>query len=71
MRVEFAVMAEIVNLRRVRKQKRQAEAKVQAAQNRSSFGAPKHVREVEKAARLAEERRLDGHRLAKVEDLEK
>lgn len=56
-------MAEIVNLRRVRKQKAREEAGKQAEQNRISFGLTKAERTLTKAERDIAERRLEGHRL--------
>lgn len=54
---------EIVNLRRVRKQRGRQEADAVAAQNRILFGRPRADREL--AARQEERaaRHLDGHRL--------
>lgn len=55
-------MAEIVNLRRTRKQKARSAKDAEAAANRAKFGAPK----VERARRAAETGRaakdLDGHK---------
>ena len=42
-------MAEIVNLRRVRKAKARAEAMTQAGANRTKHGVPKHERNLSKA----------------------
>ncbi len=51
--------AEVVNLRRFRKQKARAAKEQQAAANRAAFGQPKHVHERAKAERRLEDRRLD------------
>jgi hypothetical protein len=56
-------MAEIVNLRRARKDKdrRQAEAKADA--NRIAFGRTKDERTLGAKEKALQERRLEGHRL--------
>ena len=56
-------MAEIVNLRRVRKQKAREEAGKQAEQNRVSFGLSKAERNLAKAEREEAHRKLEGHGL--------
>lgn len=56
-------MAEIVNLRRARKQKARDEATRTAEQNRISFGLSKAERTLAKAERDNAASRLDGHRL--------
>ncbi|MDF2812736.1 MAG: hypothetical protein K0S56_3767 [Microvirga sp.] len=55
-------MAEIVNLRLVRKRKARADKEVRAAQNRVAFGRTKVERDVSKAESNLAERRLDLHR---------
>ena len=55
-------MAEIVNLRRARKDKARAAKEAKAAANRTRFGRPKAERELTEAARAIETRRLDAHR---------
>lgn len=55
-------MAEIVNLRRVRKARARAEAEAIAAANRDKHGRPPAEREAGKAERLRSERTLDAHR---------
>ncbi len=61
-------MAEIVNLRRARKQRARCQAAEEAAQNRARFGEPPAARN----ARQAEEDRraalLDGHRTDREAD---
>lgn len=54
--------AEIVNLRRARKEKARAAKEQQASANRVSFGRPKHERN-----RISAERRLQKHRLDAME----
>lgn len=56
-------MAEIVNLRRVRKQKARDDAARTAEQNRISFGLSKAQRSLAKAERDSAGRKLEGHRL--------
>jgi hypothetical protein len=55
-------MAEIVNLRQMRKRKARAEKEAQAAENRIAFGRTKEERRVTEAERQLSERRLDGHK---------
>ena len=57
-------MAEIVNLRRARKQKAREEAGKQAEQNRISFGRSKAERHLAEAEREKAARHVDGHRLS-------
>ncbi len=61
-------MAEIVNLRRVRKQRRREAADQQAEQNRVSFGRSKAERALADVERSRAERGLDGHRLERDGD---
>ena len=55
-------MAEIVNLRAVRKRKARAAKEEQAAENRARFGKKKADRQKEKAIEALENRHLDGHK---------
>ena len=55
--------AEIVNLRRARKQRARQDAETQAQQNRISFGRTKAERSVTEAERDKAVRALEGHRL--------
>jgi hypothetical protein len=55
-------MAEIVNLRRARKQKARAGAETEAAAKRLVHGRSKTERNQTKAEQEAAERKLDGHR---------
>ena len=57
-------MAEIVNLRRARKQRARQEAEKQADRNRVAFGRTKAERSLTEAERDKAARTLDGHRLA-------
>jgi hypothetical protein len=56
-------MAEIVNLRRARKQRERAAAEKQADQNRITFGRSKAERNLADARQEKAARALDGHRL--------
>lgn len=56
-------MAEIVNLRRARKQRDRAAAEKQAEQNRISFGRTKAERALTDAERDKARRALEAHRL--------
>lgn len=55
-------MAEIVNLRRARKQKARAEAETEAAAKRLTHGRTKSERNQTRAEQEAAERKLDGHK---------
>lgn len=61
-------MAEIVNLRRVRKQRARQDAEAQAAQNRLTFGRTRNERLATEVARDKAARDLDGHRLPPPDD---
>jgi predicted nucleic acid-binding protein len=56
-------MAEIVNLRRARKQRARSEAEAQAEQNRLIHGRSKSEKRATEAERLKAAQQLDGHRL--------
>ena len=56
-------MAEIVNLRRARKQRSRQDAEKQAEQKRLTFGRSKAERLVTEAERDKAAQALDGHRL--------
>ena len=56
-------MAEIVNLRRIRKQRAQAEAAATAAQNRALHGRTGAEKALERQERTRATQTLDGHRL--------
>ena len=56
-------MAEIVNLRRARKQRARNEAEALAEQNRISFGRTKAERTATEQERSKAQRELDGHKL--------
>lgn len=55
--------ADIVNLRRARKQRARQDAEAQAQQNRISFGRTKAERSLAEAERDKAARALEGHRL--------
>ncbi|WP_210484928.1 DUF4169 family protein [Microvirga antarctica] len=55
-------MADIVNLRTVRKRKARAEKEDRAAQNRVAFGLSKAERALASTERSLAERRLDTHK---------
>jgi hypothetical protein len=55
-------VAEIVNLRRARKQKALAEAETKAASNRLAHGRTKAERNQSKAEKETADRKLDGHK---------
>ena len=55
-------MAEIVNLRRVRKEKARADKERAAEINRTTFGRTKAEKLATKAEREAAARKLDGHK---------
>ena len=54
-------MAEIINLRRVKKAKIRADADATAARNRIEFGRSKAERKITEADRALSQTRLDGH----------
>jgi Domain of unknown function (DUF4169) len=56
-------MAEIVNLRRARKEKSRAAKDERAEENRARFGVPKKERELTKARTALGEKALEAHRL--------
>ena len=55
-------MAEIINLRQARKNKARADKEARAEQNRISFGRTKVEKELTKAERGLEQRRIDAHK---------
>ncbi len=56
-------MAEIVNLRRVRKTRDRAAREEDAAANRLLHGTGRTARDADRAGRMLADKRLDGHRL--------
>ena len=64
-------MADIVNLRRARKEKARNAKAAQAAENRLLHGTPKEVRELTKARSKKADTALEAHRLRSPKDLEK
>jgi hypothetical protein len=61
-------MAEIVNLRRARKQKARVTAETEAAANRLTHGRSKAERKKSKAEQEAVDRKLDGHKRGDRDD---
>lgn len=55
-------MGDVVNLRRLRKDKQRKAADAKAEANRLAFGRSKVERELTSAEKALEERRLEGHR---------
>ncbi|WP_354061252.1 DUF4169 family protein [Devosia sp. 2618] len=55
-------MADIINLRTVRKQKARAEKETQAAQNRVLFGRTKAEKLKQEAEKTLAEKVIDGHK---------
>jgi hypothetical protein len=56
-------MAEIINLRRARKDKARAEKEKTAQANRVAHGTPKALKKLEQARQEQAKERLSGHRL--------
>ncbi|KQP22240.1 hypothetical protein ASF27_14140 [Methylobacterium sp. Leaf102] len=56
-------MAEIINLRDVRKAKARSEKEAKAADNRIAFGRPKKARTLADAKKAIEVSRHEGHKL--------
>lgn len=55
-------MAEIINLRNVRKQKARADKATAAQQNRIKFGRSKAERQLSAAEQALADKRIDGHK---------
>jgi hypothetical protein len=55
-------MAEIINLRRARKQKARADREARAAENRIAFGRTRAEKDLTKAERELAAHRLESHR---------
>jgi hypothetical protein len=55
-------MADIINLRRARKDKTRADKQLVAAENRLKFGQPKSGRKLQTALRQQSEKNLDAHK---------
>ena len=60
-------MAEIINLRQVRKAKLRAAEEATAADNRIAFGRPKKAKTLQQRRKALEVERHEGHRLARGE----
>ncbi|KFC73780.1 hypothetical protein FG93_01469 [Bosea sp. LC85] len=61
-------MAEIINLRRARKQRQRVATETKADQNRIDFGRSKAERSLTEARREKATRELDGHKLTPPPD---
>ncbi|MBB5761260.1 DUF4169 family protein [Methylorubrum rhodesianum] len=57
-------MAEIINLRQVRKDREKAAKQAKAAENRVLFGRPKKAKTLAETRKAMEQARHEGHRLA-------
>ncbi len=55
-------MADIVNLKRARKQKARTQAETEAAANRLTHGRSKAERNLSRAEKETADRKLDGHK---------
>ena len=60
-------MAEIINLRQVRKDREKAAKEAKAAENRVVFGRPKKARTLAETRKALEQARHEGHRLTDPE----
>ncbi|AYO84353.1 DUF4169 family protein [Methylobacterium brachiatum] len=60
-------MAEIINLRQVRKAKTRAAGDAKAAENRIAFGRPKKAKTLQQRRKALEIERHEGHRLERGE----
>ena len=56
-------MAEVINLRTVRKRVKRQKSNQSAQANRLAFGRPKHVRKLDDAQQAKATRDLDRHRI--------
>ena len=56
-------MAEIINLRQVRKDREKAAKQAKAAENRVLFGRPKKAKTLAETRKAIEQARHEGHRL--------
>ena len=61
-------MAELINLRTVRKRKARATREQQAAENRDKFGRSKLAKNQTEISLLREKAQLDGHKLNDTPD---
>jgi hypothetical protein len=57
-------MAEIINLRQVRKDREKAAKQAKAAEHRVLFGRPKKAKTLAETRKAMEQARHEGHRLA-------
>ncbi|RVU19714.1 DUF4169 family protein [Methylobacterium oryzihabitans] len=63
-------MAEIINLRQVRKAREKAAKAEEAGRNRAAFGRPKTARTRAETQKALEQSRHEGHRLSKTDPAE-
>ncbi|MEH3146668.1 MAG: DUF4169 family protein [Methylobacterium frigidaeris] len=63
-------MAEIINLKQVRKAREKAARTEEAARNRAAFGRPKAAKTRAETQKALEQSRHEGHRLAKPDPTE-
>lgn len=63
-------MAEIINLRQVRKAKERADRETKSADNRIAFGRPKKAKTLAEAKKAIEFSRHEGHKLTGGEPTE-
>jgi hypothetical protein len=61
-------MAELVNLRTVRKQAKRRQSEQRAGANRLADGQPKHLRKLKDARQAKANRELDRHRIETGDD---
>lgn len=61
-------MSEIVNLRRVRKEKARKDKQAEAEANRVKHGTPKHLRDLKQAEDEKTARDIEGHKLTDEHD---
>ena len=64
-------MADIINLRRARKDKARVEREERAAANRREHGQPRALRDITEAERRLADRHLDGHRVGEAPELKR
>jgi len=63
-----ATMAEVINLRTVRKRAQRLDDELRANTNRLAHGQPKHVRKLETAQQKLAAKHLDQHRMDRGDD---
>jgi hypothetical protein len=68
MELRHCLMADVINLRLVRKAKNRIEREARAAENRRKHGRPRDERQKSEAEMRLADRRLEGHRLDEAPD---